>query len=186
MAGAPAIVRKSEIQVTEGAAGGDRADRTAGEVFALKWEDIEFANETIIVRRRLYRSELDLPKGNKTREIALFPEARDAIAGLDRETAWVFLAKRGGQLAQSTLNHYWQKITATFGRNLDPHELRHFCGHHLYVTKGVPDRIVAAQLGHSDGGKLVRELYGHGEVGAIDELKRIYGSNVVPFQRKAS
>lgn len=156
-----------------------------GEVFALKWDDIDFERGTVFVKLRLYRGMLDLPKGNKPREIALFPEAAEAISKLDRSSAWVFTAKRGGQLSQSTLNHYWQKITASFGKDLDPHELRHFCGHHLLVTENFPDRIVAAQLGHDDGGKLVRELYGHGDHGAIDELRRMYGQNVYPLRRKA-
>jgi integrase len=155
-----------------------------GEVFALRWSDIDFDAQEITVRWRLYRGEMDLPKGNKVRRITLLPEAAAALSSLDRSTRWVFLAKRGGQLSQSTLNHYWQKITASFGREVDPHELRHFCGHYLHVTRNIPDRVVAAQLGHSDGGKLVRELYGHPEHGAMDELKRLYGENVVPFQRK--
>lgn len=156
-----------------------------GEVFALGWEDINFEKQSVLVKQRLYRAELDLPKGNKVREIVLFPEAANALEKLDRSTPWVFLGKRGSRMSQSKLNHYWQKIIASFGKDLDPHELRHFCGHHLYVTKGIPDRIVAEQLGHRDGGKLVRELYGHGDHGAIDDLRRMYGENVVPFQRKA-
>ncbi len=157
-----------------------------GEVFALQWDDIDFDREVVLVRRRLYKTSLDLPKGNKTREITLLPEAVAALGPLDRSTEWVFLGKRGQRLSQSKLNHYWQRIAATFGRDVDPHELRHFCGHYLYVTKGIPDRIVAAQLGHNDGGKLVRDLYGHGDHGAMDELKRLYGANVVPFQRKSA
>jgi hypothetical protein len=51
------------------------------------------------------------------------------------------------------------------------YDLRHFCGHHLYVRMGLPARVVAVQLGHNDGGRLVEQLYGHGDVGALDELR---------------
>lgn len=66
-----------------------------------------------------------------------------------------------------------------------PHELKHFAGHYLYVILGLPDRVVAEQLGHRDGGKLVRELYGHGDVGALEEIDRAFASNVIPLRRAA-
>lgn len=160
-----------------------------GEVFALQWADIDFKANRIRVRRRLYRGQLDLPKSNKARDIVLLPEARDALLALDRSTEWVFVGKRGDRMSQSKLTYYWQKIETAFGRPVQPHELKHFCGHHLYVTMGMPDRVVAVQLGHNDGGKLVRELYGHGDVGALDEIERTYRAgakdNVVPLRKAA-
>jgi integrase len=148
-----------------------------GEVFALEWSDINFARNRVMVNRRLYRGTLDLPKSNKKREVVLLPEARDALLPLDRSTQWVFPAKRGGQLMQSTLTYYWQKIVAAYGEKVTPHELRHFAGHHLYVTKRMEARVVAEQLGHS-GPRLVEDLYGHGSVGALDQLEREYNDNV--------
>jgi hypothetical protein len=41
---------------------------------------------------------------------------------------------------------------------------------------GLPDRDVAAQLGHTDGGKLIRELYGHGDVGALERIDAALGN----------
>ena len=42
----------------------------------------------------------------------------------------------------------------------------------MHVELGMPERLVAVQLGHTDGGKLVRELYGHGDHGALAEIDR--------------
>ncbi len=142
-----------------------------GEVFALRWEDIDFRRGRILVRRRLYRGQLDLPKSNKTREIVLTPQARSALDPLNRSSEWVFTAKRGGHMTQSTLTYYWQGIVAAFGRPVTPHELKHFAGHYLYVTLGLPARVVAVQLAHT-GPRLVEELYGHGDVGALVEIDR--------------
>lgn len=153
-----------------------------GEIFALQWPDIDFSSNRVHVKRRLYKNEIDLPKSNKRRKIALTPRARDALLGLDRSTEWVFVGKRGNRITQSGLSYYWQGIRATFGRPVDPYELKHFAGHYLYVTLGLPDRVVAEQLGHSDGGKLVRELYGHGNVGALEEIDRAFEGNVVPLR----
>jgi integrase len=140
-----------------------------GEVFALRWQDLDLERGRIAVRRRLYRGELDLPKSNRPRVIVLTPPARAALKGLDRSTEWIFPAKRGGQMTQSTLTYYWQGIVAAFGRSVTPHELKHFAGHYLYVTLGLPARVVAVQLAHA-GPRLVEELYGHGDVGALQEI----------------
>lgn len=148
-----------------------------GEVFALEWGDVNFEQNRVKVNRRLYRGTLDLPKSNKKREIVLLPEARDALLPLDRSTQWVFPAKRGGQLAQGSLTFYWQSIAAAYGEDVTPHELRHFCGHHLYVRERMEARIVAAQLGHANG-RLVEDLYGHGSVGALEQLEAAYTGNV--------
>lgn len=157
-----------------------------GEVFALKWDDIDFHRSRIVVKRRFYRGELDKPKSNRSREIALLGQARDALLGLDRKTEWVFEGVKGGPLTQGKLSNYWQKIEASFDRPVQPHELKHFCGHFLYVTMGLADRVVAQQLGHNDGGKLVRELYGHGDVGALDEIDRAFAkepAKILPFPK---
>lgn len=153
-----------------------------GEVFALQWSDVDFKRNRVMVRRRLYRSDLDLPKSNKVREVVLLPEARDALLSLDRSTDWVFQGKRGNRMSQSSLTYYWQKTETAFGRRVTPHELRHFCGHHLYVTMSFQARVVAAQLGHSSP-RLVEDLYGHGDVGALEEIEAGYGANVLPFRR---
>jgi integrase len=140
-----------------------------GEVFPLEWADIDFHNKRVKVHRRLYDGELDLPKSNKKREVVLLPQARDALMGLDRDTPWVFLAKRGGRMSQGALTYYWQKIEAAFGKDVDPHELRHFCAHYMYVTLGMPAYDVAQQLGHKDE-SLIIERYGHGSSGALDRI----------------
>lgn len=161
-----------------------------GELFALTWADIDFGRNRVMVKRRLYRGQLGLPKNNRTREVVLFPEARDALLLLDRSSEWVFVGKRGDQMSQSKLTYYWQKIEGGFGRKVTPHALRHFCGHHLYVTQKMRDFLVAEQLGHTDGGTLIRDLYGHGDHGALEEIEKLYTAgateNVIPIDRKAA
>ncbi|HEY6653226.1 MAG TPA: tyrosine-type recombinase/integrase [Solirubrobacterales bacterium] len=117
-----------------------------GEVCGLEWGDVDFDRMRIMVRRRVYRGQVDLPKSGRVREIRLFPEARDALLAVPRKGDRIFRAKRGSDLTASTLAYYWQAISAVFGP-VDPHELRHFAGHHLYVTMGLPSRVVGAQLG---------------------------------------
>jgi integrase len=156
-----------------------------GEAFALEWRDVDFEAMRIKVERRLYAGEIDLPKSNKRRVVVLTPQARDALLPLARSTDLIFNAKRGGRLSQSALGWYWSSVTAKFGRHVAPHELKHFAGWFLYTQLGLPARVVAVQLGHNDGGRLVQELYGHGDVGALEEIDRALGQNVVPIRKAA-
>jgi integrase len=158
-----------------------------GEMYALTWDAVDFNRNRIVVRQRFYGSDLDIPKGGKPKEITLLPEARDALMGLDRSTDWVFVGKTGKHLTQSMLAYNWKAIKAGFGKDVTPHELRHFCGHYLYVSKGYPSRVVAAQLTHSSP-SLVEENYGHGDVGALEEIERTYADrgNVIPLRRASN
>jgi integrase len=147
-----------------------------GELHALEWRDIDRDANRVTVRRRLYQGRIDLPKANRVREIVLLPDATDALDTLPRKReGLVFRAKRGGQITEPLMSaSYWPPVRALFGRLVDFYELRHFCGHHLYVTLGLPARVVAAQLGHSSP-RLVEDLYGHGDVGALEEIDRAVG-----------
>lgn len=153
-----------------------------GEVFGLEWRDIDMEKMRVQVRRRVYRGKLALPKSNKPRLVALLPEARDALLGLPTDrTGTVFVNSRGTRWTQPAFAYRWQKVVGTFGRDVDPHELRHFCGHYLYVTCDLPARVVATQLGHSSP-RLVEELYGHFKTGALDEIDRAMGANVATLR----
>jgi integrase len=152
-----------------------------GEVFGLEWTDIDFKRMRISVERRVYRGSLDLPKSNRPRLIVLTPPARDALLALPKDRRLVFTAKRGGRLSQSALSGYWATTIAKADRpGMTPYELRHFAAHHLYVTMGLPARVAAAQLGH-DGPKLIEQLYGHGDVGALEEIDAAF-ENVIPIK----
>lgn len=151
-----------------------------GEAFALEWSDVDFEAMRVRVERRVYRGNVDLPKSNKPRLVVLTPPARDALLTAPRDSHLCFTSKRGQRLSQSSLAWYWQAIGTALKRKVTPHELRHFAAHHLYVTMGLPSRVVAAQLGH-DGPKLVEQLYGHGDHGALEEIDRAF-DNVVPLR----
>ena len=154
----------------------------ASELYGLEWRDIDFDRRRIQVRRAFTRGRVGPPKNGHPRLIALLPPAHDALTGLPRTAEWVFPAKRGGRLSEPSLSsHYWPPVRALFGRPVHLHELRHFCGHHLYVRMDLASRVVATQLGHSSP-RLVEELYGHFKVGALDEIDRAYGAHVVELR----
>jgi integrase len=155
-----------------------------GELFALEWPDIDFDAMRVDVRRRLYRGRVDLPKSNRPRRIALTPPARDALLGQPRDRQLVFTAKRGGRLSQPTLSGYWGKVLARAGLDFDFYlATKHYAVHYMYATLGLEPRVIAQQMGWTLAGvsKLL-EVYGHGDVGALEEIDRAYGSNVVQLR----
>lgn len=155
-----------------------------GEIYALEHHDINRETDRIMVRRRVAAGRLDLPKSNKWRPIVLFPEAAEALDRLPhRGEGYVFRAKRGGRISQALMSGcYWPPVRAAAARpKLDLYELRHFCGHHLYVTMDLPARVVAAQLGHASP-RLVEDLYGHFKDGALEEIDRALGRAGAPLR----
>jgi integrase len=76
-------------------------------------------------------------------------------------TPLVFCTPRGGQFWNATWSYYWHQIRAAAGRpGMDFYELRHYCATRL-LEAGLDYPDVAVQLGHTDGGDLVRKVYGH-------------------------
>lgn len=148
-----------------------------GELYALEHKDLDVDAGRAMIRRRVSDGRIDLPKGNRPREIALLPEAIAALELLPpRADGLVFRAKRGGRMSEALMSgNYWHPIRVEYGDlDVDLYELRHFCGHHLYVTLDLPSRVVAAQLGHASP-RLVEDLYGHFKVGALAEIDRAVG-----------
>ena len=65
------------------------------------------------------------------------------------------------RLGKGAAHRYFVPVRVAFGRpRLQFHELRHACAT-LLLERGLTPEDVALQLGHRDGGGLVRRLYGH-------------------------
>jgi integrase len=157
-----------------------------GEVVALEWSDIDFDAMRIDVRRRVYKGQLDLPKSNKPRRIALTPPARDALLGLPsrQEGRLVFRSRRGVRLSQSMLSGYWGKVTARAGLEFDFYlATKHFAVHYMYAALGLPPRVIAEQMGWTAASVLkLLAVYGHGDVGALEEIDRAFQAKVTPLR----
>lgn len=174
-----------------------------GEVFGLDWDDIDFEAETVHVRQQLHKGRLTLPKSNKTRKVFLPPPAAQALRDLPSRvpkpiceisgTAMLFPGKLDQRIRQNALWMYWTPVRTAFVAKLDDGRrrefqqagkasldfysiTRHFCATTL-IEQGVESWIVARQLGHEDGGRLVEKLYGHprDEV-ARERLKRAFAA----------
>lgn len=154
------------------------------ELFALEWADIDFDAMRIRKDRRLYRGVVAEPKtGPKL--IALTPPARDAILGLPRVAPQVFTSKTGKRLSSTNMHGYWTVVLARAGLDFDLyHATKHYGVHYMWTALGMSRRAIAAQAGWSlktvDG---MLGVYGHADVGALEEVDRAFAARVTPLRK---
>lgn len=145
-----------------------------GELFALRQDDI---GDGVVRVARAADSKtrvITLPKNGREREVALSQRALAAaqsamsFEGVDL----LFPTPTGKQFWQPALSYYWRPTAAHAGRRgMAFYELRHYCATRL-LEAGLDDRDVATALGHTDGGELVRRVYGHpSERRALDRVR---------------
>jgi integrase len=165
-----------------------------GELYALEWTGVDFAAQTLRVDWRYDRKgRRERPKNGEPRTIYLPPRAANAIRELTRDprTTLLFPNSRGEPYTISSFNHYWRQLRSSFEAKLDTarrqqlqaarrkgakglelYELRHFCGWYFFNVLALPAEDCAIQLGHTDGGHLVRVLYGHRDKAMARERMR--------------
>jgi integrase len=154
-----------------------------GELYELEWADIDLDTMRIRKARRVYQGTVDTPKTG-IKLIALTPPARDAIIGLPRISRLVFTSKRGRRISQSAMSIYWSSVLARAGLDFDfYHATKHYGVHYMWTRLGMSRRAIAAQAGWSVGtvDKMLA-VYGHADVGALDEVDHAFASQARPGQ----
>ncbi len=138
-----------------------------GELDALTWD-----------RVRLDDGEVDLFEqyNAKTRSFttpkygpytaALVSPARDVLLSMPRQetdSPFVFVTNRGTHYTPSSRSHHWNRVRCSVGLpEMDFYlATRHYFAWFALNVLELQPYIVAEQLGHKDGGKLVVQLYGH-------------------------
>jgi integrase len=100
--------------------------------------------------------------------------ARDRLLSLSRESEFCFTTLRGSHYRPSSRSHHWYRVRCSAGLgDLD----FYLCTRYAFATYalnvlGLSDHVIATQLGHRDGGKLVRTLYGHADTALARERVR--------------
>jgi integrase len=136
-----------------------------GELDALELDALDFESNRIVIRQQYNAKakKITAPKNGRTRTIVMTPPAKDALLGLPRESQWAFTTIRGSHYTPSARAYHWKAVRA--GAKLTGKTLylctRHFAGWYLVNVLEMSSEDVAFQLGHEDGGELVRKLYGH-------------------------
>lgn len=135
-----------------------------GELDALDWPSIDFdAGEIHVLRQWSAKTrQFSTPKyGAYT--MALVNHARTVLGRMAKDGDFVFMTLRGNHYTPSSRNHHWNRVRCAAG--LPDMTLylatRHYFGYYALNVLELEPSVIATQLGHKDGGRLVEQLYGH-------------------------
>jgi integrase len=117
------------------------------------------------------------PKNGLAREAPLTEPAREAILALPVEGEFCFAPIRGEHWTASARAYHWKAVKGAAGWSGSLYlATRHFAGWYMVNVLDLPSEDVAIALGHTDGGELVRKLYGHrDQERALDRVTAAYG-----------
>jgi integrase len=164
-----------------------------GELFALRWCDVDFVRRVVSVRFTLVETAgerfLAEPKSAKSRRQVDLPQfAVDALVDHRKRmladglasSEWIFCDTCGGQLRRSNVirNSFKPILKRAKLRNIRFHDLRHTSAT-LLLAQGIHPKIVQERLGHSQI-SLTLDTYSHVlptmQVEAAAKLDRLINS----------
>lgn len=133
-----------------------------GELFGLRWEDVNFKNGTISIRQIIYEISGKFITGEpKTasgrRKITLPPKVLEALqqhrntkSSFEKSKTWVFLNCRGELIRRGDFrtSSFLKLIEASQVPVIRFHDLRHTAAT-ILLGEGVHPKIVQERLGHS-------------------------------------
>ena len=140
-----------------------------GEVLALTWQDVDFANERLFIRSTLNRVqgnlEVSSPKtSNSRRTIHLTPEMDTLLSRLKANsrgtTDFVFVGSTGEPVEPRNMLRAFKAAASKAGfPEANLHSLRHAAASQM-LNNGVPLFTVSKTLGHSSIA-ITADTYGH-------------------------
>ena len=126
-----------------------------GELLALRWRDVDFANSAVHVRQSFTNGRVDTPKSGQERTVPMADEVARALAKLGRREKYrsdddlAFCGVNGGHLAGHRLrDRYKTALKKAELRELRFHDLRHTFGSHAIRT--ADSREVMEWMGNQD------------------------------------
>jgi integrase len=159
-----------------------------GETFALRRDDIAGEHVTVSRAYSSHTHETTAPKNGRERVVVVAPIVVEALEGVPLHSAGLlFETPTGCQWTASLHHRYWVKMRLLANRpKMAFYELRHAAASML-LERGVTPWDVAIQLGHTDGGQLVMERYGHpSEAGARSRLLAAWEAEIRPLRAVSS
>ena len=119
-----------------------------GELKALKWEDIDFKNKNVTIKRSIVNGIIGSPKSNKIRTIPLAQDILEVLKAKKQtpNDSDLFNPQKSRFSLNRALNRVCKKLS--FGVS-SWHDLRHTFASKL-SNNGVPLQVIQALLGHSD------------------------------------
>jgi integrase len=121
-----------------------------GELFGLRWQDIDFENRQLTVRQSIVNGVVGVPKNYRERTIPLTADAIVALVALPRRGELAFTRGNGNALsrgmAQNAIKHACRRAGI---QQVGWHTLRHTFASHL-AAAGTPITSIQVLLGHAN------------------------------------
>ena len=135
-----------------------------GELFGLRWEDVDLESHRLFIRRALWRGRFVTPKSRRSRRtIDLAPTLRAALTKLSSrfQGDLVFCSADGKAVDPDNFIHRdWVRVLRRAGlRRIRFHDLRHTYAS-LLIAQGAHPKYIQAQLGHASI-QTTLDRYGH-------------------------
>ncbi len=153
-----------------------------GELLGLKWQDIDWENGIITVRRQIARIngeiiEAPLKTKNSYRTVTISPQAVEVLKQQREKTnsEYVFPSPTGGPISPDSVNNMLKRVLARAGiPKVRFHDLRHTFAT-VALQNGVDIKTVSGMLGHFSAG-FTLDTYAHVTTAAQKEAAITMGN----------
>ena len=153
-----------------------------GELLGLKWQDIDWKNGIIKVRRQIARMdgqivEAPLKTKNSYRTVTISPQSIEVLKQQRAKThdQYVFPSPNGGPISPDSVNNMLKRVLARAGiPKVRFHDLRHTFAT-IALQNGVDIKTVSGMLGHFSAG-FTLDTYAHVTTAAQKEAAQTMGN----------
>lgn len=121
-----------------------------GELTALQWQDINFNDTTVTIRRNIVNGIIGSPKNNKFRTIYLAQDIFERLSARKKSSGIIFPNESNSHFSRFTCRDYLERMCLKAEvKKVSWHALRHSFASQL-ATNGVSLKTIQELLGHSD------------------------------------
>ena len=153
-----------------------------GELLGLKWQDIDWKNGVIKVRRQVVRvdgqiKEAPLKTKNSYRTVTISQQAIEVLKEQKKKAndTYVFPSPKGGPISPDSVNNMLKRVLERAGiPKVRFHDLRHTFAT-IALQNGVDIKTVSGMLGHFSAG-FTLDTYAHVTTSAQKEAAQTMGN----------
>jgi integrase len=137
------------------------------EALGLKWDDVDFQNEQLYIRRQVVKKGIEDLKNRDARVVDFNPKLKAHLIDMKtrsyKASQWLFPSSQRGE-KDIPAKSFRESLKLVREQAELPIFGFHDCRHHfisMCVMSGVDFMTIAAWVGHKDGGVLIGKVYGH-------------------------